>query len=116
MEKREYKKITIRQALNIDFIMLPKLLFTKEFSKLSADAKVLYGFLLDRTRLSIANNWVEDNYVYIYFTQKETMELLNCWQKKVKKVFDELQSFGLIEVKVVGRNIPNKIFVKLLEV
>ena len=47
-----------RQAEQFIFYRIPKALFTDErFSKLSADAKVLYSRLLDRMELSRKNRW-----------------------------------------------------------
>ena len=58
-----------KEAEQYNFYRIPKLLFTdKRFEKVSIEAKVLYGLLLDRMSLSIKNKWVDDeNRVYIYF-------------------------------------------------
>ena len=62
-----------KEAENFSFFRIPKLLFTDPiFTKLSSDAKVLYGILLDRMNLSMKNNWIdEENKVYIIFTIEE---------------------------------------------
>ena len=67
------------------FYRIPKQLFTNDFfKKLSTDAKVLYGLMLDRMTLSIKNGWFDaENRAYIYFSVEDTMELLNC--KKIKQ-------------------------------
>ena len=54
------------------FYQVPKELFTNpNYSKLSSDSKLLYGFILDRFTLSIKNNWQDENgYVYLIFTRK----------------------------------------------
>ena len=56
-----------KEAETYSFLKIPKLLFTDPiFSKLSSDAKLVYGILLDRMSLSIKNGWVdEENRVYI---------------------------------------------------
>ena len=58
-----------KEADQFTFFRIPKLLFTdSRFSKVSIEAKVLYGLLLDRMSLSVKNGWVdEENRVYIYF-------------------------------------------------
>lgn len=58
------------EAEQFTFYRIPKMLFKdKTFSKLSTDAKVLYGLMLDRMGLSMKNKWVDDNNrVYIIFT------------------------------------------------
>ena len=53
------------------FYRVPKVLFTNErFWNISADAKMLYGILLDRMSLSAKNGWIDKNgRVYIIFRQ-----------------------------------------------
>ena len=44
-----------------NFIKLPSVLFTNEqFSDLTNDMKLLYALMLDRTGLSVKNNWVDN--------------------------------------------------------
>ena len=52
------------------FYRVPKVLFTNErFWNISADAKMLYGILLDRMSLSVKNGWLdEQNRVFIIFS------------------------------------------------
>lgn len=65
-----------KEAEQFSFYRISKLLFTdSRFSKVSIEAKVLYGLLLDRMSLSIKNGWVdEENRVYIYFKVSDAME------------------------------------------
>ena len=45
-----------REAEQYSFYKIPKLLFTEEyFKKISVEAKVLYGLMLDRMSLSMKN-------------------------------------------------------------
>ena len=55
-----------KEAESFSFFRIPKLLFTDPiFTKLSSDAKVLYGILLDRMSLSMKNKWMDEaNKVY----------------------------------------------------
>ena len=64
-----------KEAEQFSFYRIPKLLFTdSRFSKVSIEAKVLYGLMLDRMSLSIKNGWVdEENRVYIYFKVSDAM-------------------------------------------
>ena len=66
------------------FYRVPKVLFTNErFWNVSADAKMLYGILLDRMSLSAKNGWLDDaGRVYIIFTIDEIKESLGCAEKK----------------------------------
>lgn len=69
------------------FYRVPKVLFTNErFWNISADAKMLYGILLDRMSLSAKNGWIDKNgRVYIIFTIDEAKMALNCAEQKAIK-------------------------------
>lgn len=55
------------EAEQFSFYRIPKVLFTEErFRSVSAEAKVLYGLLLDRMSLSCKNGWLDkEGRVYI---------------------------------------------------
>ena len=42
------------------FTEFPKILFIEEFWNVSAEAKLLYGILLDRMNLSAKNGWIDE--------------------------------------------------------
>ena len=97
------------------FYRVPKVLFTNErFWNISADAKLLYGILLDRMSLSAKNGWIDQNgRVYIIFTIDEAKMALNCAEQKAIKLLSELEKkAGLIERKRQGLGKPNLIYVK----
>ena len=103
-----------RQADLFSFIRIPKLLLTgKKYRKLSCEAKVLYGFLLDRMSLSAENEWFDDEgRVFVYCTISEAAEeVIGCGEKKACSVFKELEEIELIERKRQGLNKPNLIYV-----
>ena len=84
-----------QEAEQYTFYRVPKLLFTEPvFAKLSTDAKLLYGLLLDRMQLSIRNHWIDETgKVYIYFTVESIMEALACGNKKAGQLLAELDGF-----------------------
>ena len=97
------------------FLRVPKILLQNEaFSGISAEAKLLYSLLFDRTELSNKNGWLDDqNRVYIIFTVAEIRECMNCGNKKAIQLLDELENkAGLIERKRQGLGKPNLIYVK----
>ena len=103
------------QAEQFSFYRIPKVLFTKEqFRQLSAEAKILYGIMLDKLDLSVKNKWVDEKgRVYIIFTIEQIMADMNCADQKATKLLDELEKkCGLIERKRQGLGKPNLIFVK----
>ena len=97
------------------FLRVPKILLQNEaYSGISAEAKLLYSLLFDRTELSNKNGWLDDqNRVYIIFTVAEIRECMNCGNKKAIQLLDELENkAGLIERKRQGLGKPNLIYVK----
>ena len=97
------------------FIRVPKIFFENEaYRSMSAEAKILYGFLLDRVSVSLKNGWKDDqNRVFIICTIEEIMEKLGCGNKKAIQLLSELEDkIGLIERKRQGLGKPNLIYVK----
>ena len=82
------------EAEQFSFYRIPKVLFTEErFRSVSAEAKVLYGLLLDRMSLSAKNGWQDkENRVYIIFTIEDIMEAMGCADQKAGKLlYDDLK-------------------------
>jgi len=96
------------------FLQLPLMLIKDDmFKKLSDSAKILYSLLLNRTSLSIKNNWKDEHgRVYIIFTLDDIMEDLNCAREKANKSMKELKDIKLIESVRRGLGLPNLIYVK----
>ena len=91
------------------------MLFNKDqFKQLSAEAKILYGIMLDKLNLSVKNKWVDEKgRVYIIYTIEQIMADMNCADQKATKLLDELEKkCGLIERKRQGLGKPNLIFLK----
>lgn len=103
------------QAEQFSFYRVPKVLFTREqFKQLSAEAKILYGIMLDKLDLSVKNKWGDEKgRVYIIYTIEQIMADMDCADQKATKLLDELEKkCGLIERKRQGLGKPNLIFVK----
>ena len=79
-----YELVDRTLADSFTFYQVPKLLFTDpEFRKMTAESRILYGLLLDRTGLSWMNDWR-----------------------------DELEKARLIERRKQGLGRPDRIYVK----
>ncbi len=103
------------ESEQFSFYRIPKMLFKdKQFKNISAEAKVLYGLMLDRMNLSQKNMWLDDeNRVYIIYTIDDITEDFGCARQKAAKLLDELdKGCGLIERKRQGLGKPNIIYVK----
>ena len=83
---------------------------------ISQTAKVVYLVLYDRSRLSMKNEWFDDeNRAYIIYTIDSIMEDLGCAKEKAVKVLAELDSvkgIGLVEKVRRGLGKPDIIYVK----
>lgn len=105
---------TARESEQFTFYRIPKALFTDPtFSKLSAEAKLLYGLMLDRMGLSRRSGWIDrQGRVYIYFTHTEIQESLQCGHNKAVRLLKELdQGLDLIRRKRQGLGRPDRIYV-----
>ena len=84
------------QTITFDFIKIPKDLFRMpQYSNLSTLAKLLYGFLLDRTSLSAANGetWTDESGdCFVYFPITEIMERFRCGHDKAAALLQELEN------------------------
>ncbi|MCR5203127.1 MAG: replication initiator protein A, partial [Lachnospiraceae bacterium] len=102
------------QAEMFSFLRIPKILIKDgRFEKMSNEAKMLFGLLLDRMSLSMKNKWFDDdNRVYIIYTTDEIMIDLCIGTQKCVKLLKELETFGLIERRKQGFSKPDIIYVK----
>ena len=106
-----------KEADQYSFYKIPKLLFTDEhFKKVSVEANVLYGLMLDRMSLSVKNQWLDgEGRAYIYYSLEDIMDALGCSNKKAITIMKELDAeagIGLIEKKRQGQGKPTMIYVK----
>ena len=99
------------------FYRIPKILVKDErFKKLSSDAKLLYGLMLERMSLSMKNGWLdEQNRAYIIYTIEQIGEDLGIGRDKAIKILSDLDSkkgIGLVERVRRGQGKPDIIYVK----
>lgn len=56
------------EAEQFTFYRIPKVLFTDpSYRRISSDAKILYGLMLDRMGLSVRNGWLDEYNPGIHF-------------------------------------------------
>ena len=104
------------EAETYTFYRIPKVLFTEPvFARLSTEAKLLYGLLIDRMQISIRNGWLDEaGRVFIYYTIDAVMEALSCGNKKAGALLSELddkKGIGLISRVRQGLGKPDRIYV-----
>lgn len=105
------------ESEQFSYFRIPRLLISHDrFRRISVEAKLLYGLLLDRMGLSSTHGWHdEDGKVFIYYTVEEIADDLCCGRDKAMKLLAELdgvKGVGLIERVRQGQGKPTKLYVK----
>ena len=113
MSKQEFPYYYGQEVELHSFYRVPKQLMTDPmFDGLSAEAKLLYGILLDRMQLSQKNEWFDESgRVYLYFTIESIMEVMHCSNKKACRLLTELKNIGLVTRTRQGLGKPDKLYV-----
>ena len=95
------------------FYRVPKILFTNDrYRKISTDAKMLYGLMLDRMALSEKNDWRDEGgRLYIYYSAQDIQDALNIGRTKAEQLLAELEKNGLLVRKRQGLCKPNRIYI-----
>lgn len=127
--------ITIDQLATLTFYQIPEIFFTRiqhnengyvkltsSYTSLSSDAKLAYGALYNRCKLSISSfqkgnrDYVDENgAVFLIFTVSDLMLLLDKGKMKVTKIKKELQEHGLLREVRQGLNKPNRLYLQLVD-
>ena len=96
------------------FYMMPRQLFSEK-CPLSLEAKVLYTLLIDRTNLSLKNDFCDKNgKIFVYFTADAAAKILGCSSKKANRLFIELEHYTYIHRKKQGLGKPCLIYLNRL--
>lgn len=108
-------------AETFGYIRIPKALISYEpYCNISADAKIAYGLMIERTSLSRINQWVDgQNRVYITYTIESLMAILHRSRNKIICILRELDTrngCGLIERKRRGLGRPDIIYVRVIDI
>ena len=103
----------INEVRNNAFYQFPQWLLKEEpYKNLGDKAKLMYMLLFDRRTLSIKNKWYDDDgQIYMYFTNEQFMQELNCSEKPIIKAKKELAEIGLLEEVRQGINKPNRLYI-----
>ena len=102
----------INEVKNNAFYQIPQWLYEPPYNTLSDKAKQVYMFLFDRRTLSIQNKWFDEKGdVFVYFTNEQLMEKLNCSNKPIVQAKKELHEIGLLREVRQGVNKPNRLYI-----
>lgn len=94
------------------FYRVPKTLFSdKAYKDFCCEAKLLYGFLLDRMSLSKRNGWRDSqNRVFVIYSTKHIMKDFNCAHGKAERLLADLERFGLLKRVRRGVGLPSMLY------
>lgn len=108
-----FKFITRNDMAKELFFKLPKaLMYEVKYKNLSANAKLLYAMLLDRTTLSIENDWFDSqDRAYIICEVDEVEIYLSCARGTANKALKELEKYKLIMKHQQGQGKANLLYV-----
>ena len=101
----------------LSFFKFPKpFIYGEKYKTLSNNAKMLYMLLFDRLELSLKNGWHDkEGNVFQYYTNEQLMIDLNCNSNKtIIKIKKELKDAGLMKEVRQGMNLPNRIYLDVL--
>ena len=99
---------------NFSYAILPlKLIYDEKYNGLSADEKLLYTLLLNRTNSSRKNRkrFYDENGLFIFFTIKQIQQNLNCSNKSAIEMMKNLEKAELIKKEYQKNGLPAKIYV-----
>ena len=102
----------ISEVKNNAFYQMPQWLYEPPYNVLSDKAKQIYMFLFDRRTLSIQNKWFDEKGdVFVYYTNEQLMEKLNCSKPTIISAKKELADMQLLREVRQGVNKPNRLYI-----
>ncbi len=98
-------------------IQIPRwLFFDGRYKDISLEAKMVYGFLLNRFQLSKLNGWInDDGEVFLIYTREDLSEELGISYRKTIACMKELKDAFLIWERRCGRGVANQIYLARVE-
>ena len=103
-----------KQALQYAMVEIPLLMFIDDaFEPLSLEAKVVYGILLQRIRLSNRNGWRdEDGKLYVIYPLEQMHKDIGLSTRTISDSLKQLEELGIVDICVRGQGKPNLYYVK----
>lgn len=93
------------------YLPLPKFLLSENLKQTS---QLTYALLLDRTTLSQANGWQDDQgHIFVIYPLEKIAKSLRKGLTSIKAALAELEEHGLIQRQRAGPGQPNRIYVLL---
>ena len=106
------REFTLNDVLTAEYFQMPKYVFYDMYDDyLNNDARVIYMYCHNRHRLSIKNNWVDDDEkIYFYFSVDEIQQKTKVSRSTSIRAMKALSDCNLIKQVRQGQGKPNKIY------
>ena len=105
-------RIKLSDVEESNYYKMPKAIYKLDLKPIDRE---VYMMCLENWRLSVANNWInENNEIYFYATQEKISEMLRVTKKTILTSFKKLIETGLLETEKDKGNI-NRYFLKKIE-
>ena len=95
------------------YLTLPRNIYAN--LDLSVHARMLYMYLLDISKLSEQNGYMDDKGIFVYCSIETAANIIGCRLNKAHDTFDELIEKGLLEKRRLGLGKPNKYYVNAVQ-
>lgn len=101
----------VKDSVLPSYLPFPKFLLAEDMKQ---TAQLVYALLLDRTTLSQANGWQDDQgHIFVIYPLKKIAKSLRKGLTSIKAALAELEEHGLIHRQRAGPGQPNRIYVLL---
>lgn len=96
------------------YYQVPKVLITGDrYKSMKSNAKLLYITLIDRMKLSMKNEWCnDDGHYYVRMSVEKGAELLGFSEGTFKNMKKELKKYDLLDEDREGQGRTNRLFLK----
>ena len=101
----------VKDSVLPSYLPFPKFLLAEDMKQ---TAQLVYALLLDRTTLSQANGWQDDQgHIFVIYPLEKIAKSLRKGLTSIKAALAELEEHGLIQRQRAGPGQPNRIYVLL---
>ena len=105
-------RIKVSDIEESNYYKMPKAIYELDLKPIDRE---VYMMCLENWRLSVSNNWINENgEIYFYATQEKISEMLRVTKKTILTSFKKLIETGLLETEKDKGNI-NRYFLKKIE-
>lgn len=93
------------------YYIVPQLLFYGKYRALSANARLLYALIWDKTRVSVRRGWVDEKGdVFVRLKRELAAFVLNISKPTIQNCYEQLEDAGLIYRVRNGKTLVDNVY------